>query len=80
MDRIAAMLPAPEGEAVLGLWLELEAGETPEARFVRALDHPEVRAQHNLEPVGHEPVYTKMDARCAHDAVLRRLGRPEPGA
>lgn len=79
MGRIAAMLPAPEGESVLGLWLEFEEGETPEARFVRALDHLEVQAQHNLadlstwEPVEHDLVYTKMDARCAHDGFLRAL-------
>ena len=79
MDRIAAMLPAPEGETVLGLWLEFEEGETPEARFARALDHLEVQAQHNLaelstwEPVEHDLVYTKMDERCAHDAFLRAL-------
>ena len=79
MDRIAAMLPAPEGETVLGLWLEFEEGETPEARFAGALDHLEVQAQHNLaelstwEPVEHDLVYTKMDERCAHDPFLRAL-------
>lgn len=79
MDGIAAMLPAPEGDAVRQLWLEFEEGRTPEAKFVRALDHLEVQAQHNLaelstwEPVEHALVYTKMDARCAHDAFLRQL-------
>src|SRR5207247_5724125 len=48
IERIATMLPAPEGEMVKQLWLELEHGKTPEARFVRALDHLEVHAQHNL--------------------------------
>lgn len=79
MDRIATMLPAPEGEMVRQLWLEFEKGQTPEAKFVRALDHLEVQAQHNLadlstwEPVEHELVYTKMDARCAHEPFLRQL-------
>ncbi len=79
MERIAAMLPGPGGERILALWLECEEGKTPEARLVKALDHLEVQAQHNLadlatwEPVEHELVYTKMDARCAHDAFLRAL-------
>jgi len=79
IERIAKMLPAPEGEMVKQLWLEFEDGKTPEARFVRALDHLEVQVQHNLadlstwEPVEHGLVYTKMDERCAHDAFLRQL-------
>ena len=79
IERIAAMLPAPEGEMVKQLWLEFEEGKTAEARFVRALDHLEVQVQHNLadlstwEPVEHGLVYTKMDERCAHDAFLRQL-------
>jgi 5'-deoxynucleotidase YfbR-like HD superfamily hydrolase len=79
IERIATMLPAPEGEMVKQLWLEFEDGKTPEARFVRALDHLEVQVQHNLadlstwEPVEHGLVYTKMDERCAHDAFLRQL-------
>jgi 5'-deoxynucleotidase YfbR-like HD superfamily hydrolase len=79
IDRIAAMLPAPEGNAVKQLWLEFEEGQTAESRFVRALDHLEVQVQHNLadlstwEPVEHGLVYSKMDQRCAHDAFLRHL-------
>jgi putative hydrolase of HD superfamily len=79
MDRIATMLPSPEGETVRQLWLEFEEGETAEAKFVRALDHLEVQAQHNLadlstwEPIEYDLVYTKMDARCSHDTFLRQL-------
>jgi 5'-deoxynucleotidase YfbR-like HD superfamily hydrolase len=79
IDRIAAMLPAPEGDIVKQLWHEFEQGQTPESRFVRALDHLEVQVQHNLadiatwEPIEHGLVYTKMDERCAHDAFLRHL-------
>ena len=79
IDRIAAMLPAPDGAVVKELWLEFEEGQTPESKFVRALDHLEVQVQHNLadistwEPVEHALVYTKMDDRCAHDAFLRQL-------
>lgn len=79
INRISEMLPAPEGSLVQQLWLEFEEGETTEARFVRALDHLEVQAQHNLadfstwEPVEHDLVYTKMDARCAHEPFLQEL-------
>lgn len=79
IERIATMLPAPEGEVVKQLWLEFEEGKTPESRFVRALDHLEVQVQHNLadlstwEPIEHGLVYTKMDERCAHDAFLKQL-------
>jgi putative hydrolase of HD superfamily len=79
INRIAAMLPAPEGDVVRQLWLEFEDGQTPESRFVRALDHLEVQVQHNLadistwEPIEHGLVYTKMDERCAHDGFLRQL-------
>lgn len=37
-DRIFALLPADQGEALRALWEEYEAGETPEARFAAALD------------------------------------------
>jgi 5'-deoxynucleotidase YfbR-like HD superfamily hydrolase len=79
IDRIAAMLPAPDGDVVKQLWLEFEHGQTPESKFVRALDHLEVQVQHNLadlstwEPIEHGLVYTKMDERCAHDGFLRQL-------
>ncbi|MBR0664007.1 HD domain-containing protein [Roseomonas hellenica] len=79
MDRISSLLPDPEGAFVRELWLEFEKGQTIEAKFVRALDHLEVQAQHNLadlntwEPIEHELVYTKMDDRCAHDEFLQKL-------
>ena len=57
IERIATMLPAPEGEMVKQLWLEFEDGRTPEARFVRALDHLKVQVQHNLADLSTwEPV------------------------
>jgi putative hydrolase of HD superfamily len=79
MDRIAQMLPDPEGDTVRELWLEFEEGLTAEAKFARALDHLEVQAQHNLadfstwEPVEFDLIYTKMDSRCAHDSFLKLL-------
>ncbi|PKF50537.1 HD domain-containing protein [Enterovibrio nigricans] len=36
--RIFGMLPHDQGEALLALWLEFEAGESPEERFGKALD------------------------------------------
>jgi len=37
-DRLFALLPSDQGAAFRALWEEYEAGETPEARFVEALD------------------------------------------
>lgn len=79
IEELAGLLMPPVSDTVRGLWNEFEQGQTPEAKFVRALDHCEVQAQHNLaslsswEPIEHELVYTKMDQRCAHDAFLREL-------
>jgi len=76
---IRAMLPEPLGQDVYRLWQEFEAGTTPEAQFVKALDHLEVQFQHNLadfqtwEAIEYELVYTKMDASCQHDTFLRML-------
>ena len=40
--RLFGMLPKDQAEEISALWLEFERGQTPEARFVRALDrlHP----------------------------------------
>lgn len=37
-DRLFGMLPAAQGAALRALWEEFEAGETPDARFAKALD------------------------------------------
>jgi putative hydrolase of HD superfamily len=37
-ERIFGLLPAPQAETFLALWREFEAGQTPEARFAKALD------------------------------------------
>jgi putative hydrolase of HD superfamily len=37
-DRLFGLLPADQAAELRGLWDEFEAGETPEARFGRALD------------------------------------------
>lgn len=36
--RLYALLPKDQGDELMGLWQEFEAGETPEARFASALD------------------------------------------
>ncbi|KKD58725.1 phosphohydrolase [Grimontia sp. AD028] len=36
--RIFGMLPDDQRDALMALWLEFEAGETPEARYGKALD------------------------------------------
>lgn len=38
VQRIFGMLPASQAAALLALWQEFEAGETPEARFANAAD------------------------------------------
>ena len=38
VQRLAALLPADQEIPVLDLWEEFEAGETPEARFAKAMD------------------------------------------
>lgn len=74
--RLREMIPAPTGQVVFDLWHAFEAGQTPEARFARALDSLEVQIQHNLagpatwEAVEFGLVYNKMDGPCAHDAFL----------
>jgi putative hydrolase of HD superfamily len=37
-ERIFGLLPSEQGQEFLLLWLEFEAGETPNARFAKALD------------------------------------------
>ncbi|WP_293765899.1 HD domain-containing protein [uncultured Aquitalea sp.] len=37
-QRLFGLLPAAQGEGLLALWREFEAGETEDARFAKALD------------------------------------------
>ena len=77
--NIRAMLPEAVGQEIYALWQEFEAGTTPEAQFVKALDHLEVQFQHNRadlqtwEAIEYDFVYTKMDASCQHDRFLTLL-------
>ncbi len=47
-QRLFGMLPKEQGEALLSLWMEFEAGESAEARFGKALDRlPMLLNYHN---------------------------------
>jgi putative hydrolase of HD superfamily len=37
--RLFGLLPKDQGDALLSLWLEFEAAQTPDARFAKQLDH-----------------------------------------
>jgi putative hydrolase of HD superfamily len=56
-DRLYGMLPTDQGAALRALWREFEAGETPDARFARALDR--------LQPLLHN-YYTEGAMWRAH--------------
>lgn len=47
IDRLSGILDERTGRWLRALWEEYEAGETPEARLVKALDKAETIIQHN---------------------------------
>jgi putative hydrolase of HD superfamily len=72
-DLTALLAPAPEGlrTEILGLWEEYEAGESPEARLVRAADKLETVMQHveGRNPPGFDYGFNLDYGREATDAV-----------
>ncbi|MGJ1262252.1 HD domain-containing protein [Sphingobacterium spiritivorum] len=66
-NRIFGMLPVEQGEELIAVWEEFEAGKTPEAKFARAMDRLEPLLQNSSnnggtwnEPgVNYTKVYTK---------------------
>ncbi|EEI90263.1 HD domain protein [Sphingobacterium spiritivorum ATCC 33300] len=66
-NRIFGLLPLEQGEELIAVWEEFEAGETPEAKFARAMDRLEPLLQNSSnnggtwnEPgVNYTKVYTK---------------------
>ncbi|MGJ1196906.1 HD domain-containing protein [Sphingobacterium spiritivorum] len=66
-NRIFGLLPVEQGEELIAVWEEFEAGETPEAKFARAMDRLEPLLQNSSnnggtwnEPgVNYTKVYTK---------------------
>jgi putative hydrolase of HD superfamily len=79
IENIRRMLDDETGDELYSLWHEFEAGETIEAKFVKALDNLEVQIQHNFadlntwEEIEYDLVYTKMDKHCQHDVFLQSL-------
>ncbi|MFR6634551.1 MAG: HD domain-containing protein [Alistipes onderdonkii] len=51
MDKLTRMLPPAAGTAIRKIWEEYEACQTPEARWVKALDKAETIIQHNQVPI-----------------------------
>ena len=47
MDKLTRMLPPAAGTAIRKIWEDYEACQTPEARWVKALDKAETIIQHN---------------------------------
>lgn len=68
--ELFGQLPAPLGEFVDAAWREFEAGQTPEARFARAMDRLQAIAQNAR--TGGEP----WRARGLTEAVSREVNGP----
>lgn len=71
VQRIFGLLPAPQGAALLALWQEHEHGQTPEARFSRAMD----RAMPALQNLANEGQSWRENG-ISYERVVRRI-RPE---
>jgi putative hydrolase of HD superfamily len=69
--RIFGMLPEEEGAGFLALWQEFEGGETPEARFARAVD----RAMPVLQNLANEGGSWRENG-ISYERVIRRIGPP----
>jgi len=70
-ERIFGLLPEPLRDQFLALWLEFEAGETPEARFAHAVDRA-IPAILNLARNGQSWVENGI----GHAQVVARIGPP----
>lgn len=77
VERLTALLPPDAGRRIRALWDEYEACETPEARWVKALDKAETIIQHNqgANPVGFDYAFnlTYGQLLFADDDLLVRL-------
>lgn len=69
--RITGLLPAGQGEALLDLWREFEAGETADARFAQALDRA-IPVLMNLNNDGQ----SWRENGIAHAQIMARVGPP----
>lgn len=76
--RIFGLLPSDQGEELKNLWLEFEAGESPEARFAAVLDRlqPFLNNYHTeggtwrIHDVGSEQVQKRMEPIGTNAPVL----------
>jgi putative hydrolase of HD superfamily len=70
-------LRLPEGETYLSVWEEYEAGETPEARFVRQIDRLEMALQASVYRhqgmLGMEEFFETTRRALSDPALLRLL-------
>lgn len=69
--RIFGLLPPAQGQPLLALWEEFEAGATPEARFANAVDRA-MPALLNLASRGQSWVENGI----RHEQVVARVGVP----
>lgn len=70
-ERIFGLLPGPQGERMLALWREFEAGASPEARFAHAVD----RAMPVLLNLANQGQSWRENG-ISHERVVRRVGPP----
>lgn len=77
VERLTALLPPDAGKRLRALWDEYEACETPEARWVKALDKAETIIQHNqgANPAGFDYAFNLTYGKqlFADDEWLSRL-------
>jgi len=79
MEKIQQILPEAIGKELLDLWQEYEAGQTYEAKFVKALDKIEAQIQHNEMSFTHWNDYdkkyalTRLNDYCSFDSFLMRF-------
>ncbi len=71
VTRILGMLPEDQGAGFLALWQEFESGETPEARFARAVD----RAMPVLQNLANEGESWRENG-ITYERVVRRIAPP----
>lgn len=76
-ERLFGLLPEDQASEFKDLWLEFEAGETPEARFANAMDalHPMVLVFASGQP---EPTHEPLSAETMRRTKEARLS-PFPG-